>query len=139
MPDPVEMVWRGDAEFAARLEKLRTAADVATGEAVGQATRLVARLFGERFGQPGSAHRRSGKLAGSIQVTGPKRQGFGDWTAQTGPTGAYARVVELGHHKGHGRPGARKGFPTFQPAFNAAGESFPAIFRAAWAGVLEHH
>jgi hypothetical protein len=82
-------------------------------------------------------HEISNKLGDSVKAE-VRETGPGTFKATYGPTADYARIIELGHRAGEGRPGSRPPEPWFLPGFKREvkvggyGGSFRTILIRHW-------
>jgi hypothetical protein len=86
----ISVTWQ-TADFNAALDRLGERVVSAGGDADGE----TARLFNATAS--GLAPHRSGRLAGSFRVDGPRFDGL-KWTAKVGPTVVYGRREAIGFH-----------------------------------------
>ncbi len=134
-----ELVWEGVKEFAAALDRLVVAADVASREVVTKGGRVVEDATKAHMqGRPGP-ERRSGALMASVAVRNVKSVGPGAWSSETAPETPYARRIEFGFHGADrlGRFYSNDPLPFLRPGLDDSLPALAALHRAAFRAALK--
>lgn len=122
------LAWRGAPEFHQAMTKMGTDALAATRAALIAAAAIGVSEAKASFGTGGGPQSDSGTLSGSIEASDPVAKGLTGYEVFFGPSGPYARRVELG------KQGARSAAPhSYMVAgFARAAPQFIDVFRKAW-------
>lgn len=124
----VDFELKGVAAFTEALGHIVERMETAAGAGITTAHGIVTERVKAQFGAGKGPTSRSGKLADSITLEGPKK-GMNGYEGRIGPAGlAYVRIVELGKKGRH----SRAPHPYFAPGFKEAQAKFAEVFRKAW-------
>lgn len=124
----VDFDLKGVAAFTEALDHIVERMEQGAAAGITTAHGIVAERVKAQFGTEKGPTSRSGKLADSVTLEGPKK-GLNGYEARVGPAGlAYVRIVELGKKGRH----SRAPHPYFAPGFKDAQTRFAEVFRKAW-------